>query len=822
MRTIRQRLWILPILALAAILFGVSWIVTSGEKTARAGVAQGEIVPELPRRDLPVVLDGKVLAHAQVGDRIFVGGDFQQVELIDGTVIDQAYLFAYDIDTGVLDPNFRPVLNKLVRALEPTQAGDGVYVGGLFSSWDDSFPLRIAKLDAQGNLDTTFGPRASARVQSIVEIGNSVYFGGDFTQVSGQPATGLVKVDRITGAVDTNFLPSFTNSINGSQLVRQIEATPDGSALFVLHFARNLEGTVREAVAKYDLGGAVPTLSGWNIRWIAQSPGSHCWSRLRDMAVSPDGSFLVVGGQGADNPPNCDSVLKYPTAGAGTVTYDWSARMYSSVFSVAVSDVAVYAGGHFCAAPKNPIPPGGVSSTWGGTANRCVVNDPFDAFNPSVLDPANAVFRKQMAALDPTTGQALDWDPGSNNSLAVFDITLIDRGMLAGHDGSRYAEFDVGRSGFFDLQQGGGDVDAPTIVVASPAPGTIVDAPTQLAGTATDNFDVTAVTIRLKNVTTGQWLQADGTSFGAVAADLPVTTTVAGLGEVSWSTPVSALPPSDYEVRGFSTDAAGNTSDPLASAFTIPSGVACSVALDANDKPVITYSGFQANGVDSIVVRRDGGYLADATAGAGTFVDTGAPAGDHSYLIRWRPAGRVDVPCTPATINVPVAQPTGTCTVGLDAASKPVISWNIPGASRGSVREAAAGFVAFVENASTYTDAAAAPGDYTYSVRYRVGGVRNDITCSPAPITVPGAGGGGPVCTAAVNAAGAVDLNWTDIAGEDRYIVRDNDGFVATVDNATSYVDTNPTAGNRTYIIRYRQGGPNIDITCAPDPVVVN
>ena len=52
----------------------------------------GQLVEESPRRDVPVVLDGSVRAHAQIGDRIFVGGEFQQVQRPDGTTIDQPYI----------------------------------------------------------------------------------------------------------------------------------------------------------------------------------------------------------------------------------------------------------------------------------------------------------------------------------------------------------------------------------------------------------------------------------------------------------------------------------------------------------------------------------------------------------------------------------------------------------------------------------------------------------------------------------------------------------------------------------------------------------
>lgn len=808
----------LTILLIALALLSAAWIGSTRGVTAEAGVFQGQIVPESPRSDVPIVLDGKVLAHAQVGNRVFVGGDFQQVELIDGSIITQPYLFAYDINTGVLDPNFRPVLNKVVRALEPTQAGDGLYAGGLFTTWDQSFVGRMVKLDADGSLDMAFVVNASARVQSIVEVGSSVYIGGDFSSVNGNPATGLAKVDAATGAVDTNFLPVFANSINGSQLVRRVKATPDGSALFVLHYASTIDGQTRQAVAKFNLGGT-PTLSGWRVNWIAQNPASNCWNRLRDMALSPDGTFLVVGGQGADNPPNCDSVLRYETAGETTLSYTWSARMYSSVFSLAVSDVAVYVGGHFCAAPKNPIPLGGVSSTWPGTANACDVNDPLSSINPSQLDPENAVFRKQMAALDPTTGQALAWDPGSNNMVAVYDLTLIDRGLLAGHDRDRFNGIGTGRSGFFDFGAPG-DIEAPILTVTTPTPGTIIADPILLAGVAIDNTEVTSVTIRLKHITTDQWLQLDGT-LGAAEVDLPVTVFPTGLGEVAWSTDVANLPVGDYEVRGFAKDPFGNTSLGLASPFTIPGSTSCTVALDVDDNPVVTWTGFDANGIDSVFLRRDGRFLATDVAGSASYTDTDAAPGDHSYLVRWRPEGpNIDVPCTPDPITVPDGGPALVCTVGLDAASQPVLNWTlVPGVSRYVVREAAHGWIATIDGASTYTDTAATPGDYSYIIRYRDNGVNVDVPCSPSPLTVPGEAA---ACTALVDANGSVAVNWTLVPGVSTYQVRDAvNGWIATVEDGSTYTDTNPEVGARTYVIRYRVAGVVTNVTCLPDPVIV-
>ena len=55
----------------------------------------GELVVESPRRNLPIVLDGDIRAHALIGDRIFVGGNFQQVQRPDGTIITQPVSYTH-------------------------------------------------------------------------------------------------------------------------------------------------------------------------------------------------------------------------------------------------------------------------------------------------------------------------------------------------------------------------------------------------------------------------------------------------------------------------------------------------------------------------------------------------------------------------------------------------------------------------------------------------------------------------------------------------------------------------------------------------------
>ncbi len=835
------------LLAVLLVFGGALAIVAITATAATAAVNHGQLVPDLARRDVPVVLDGEVRAHAQVGDRIFVGGDFQQVQLTDGSVITQPNIFAYDINTGILDPNFRPVVNNDVLSLETNNTGDGLYAGGRFTRWEvngvATFPGRVAKLDADGAIDRNFVVGASAVVLDIAHVGNDVYIGGDFVSVDGQPIRGIARVDAANGALDTAFNLGLGNSIAGSQIVRRLDAHPNGNELYVLHYADQVLGQSREAVFKLDISSPAPVLSGWTIPWSAQTNDRNCWNSLRDMAISPDGSFIVIGGQGADNPPNCDSVLRYETAGDAVQPFTWSARMYSSVFSLAVSDVAVYVGGHFCAAPRlgavyaadvagDPAGPGLITSNQASTSNGCDLADPTSTVNPSTdapgRDPVNAVFREQMAALDPVTAQALPWDPGTNASLGVLDLTLTDRGLLAGQDNSRFSNFLVGRSGFFDFG-GPADTQPPVLTVTNPAAGLITDSLTSISGTVTDDRGIGLIQLQLRNTTTGLWLQANGT-FGPNRVDLPLTTINTGIGQIDWSFPVNNLPPGDYEVRGFANDTSINGSGPLAHPFIVPAAAQCTVALDASDQPVITYVGFLDNGESTVFVRRNNAFLAPTPAPDGTFTDVGVAPGDYDYEIRWRPGGVLtDVACTPALITVPSPAPPPppppadviTCVASLDGNGNPVLNWTtLAGVSSYVVREATDGFVAGAGLGTTFTDTGRAPGDYSYMIRYRIAGTVTDVDCTPSPITVgaptpppPPPPPAGDACTAVV-ANGAVTVTWTPIAGEDSYQVRDGTRWVAAVGNVLTFTDNNPLSGTRNYVIRSRQGATLTDVAC--------
>ena len=108
------------------------------------------------------------------------------------------------------------------------------------------------------------------------------------------------------------------------------------------------------------------------------------------------------------------------------------------------------------------------------------------------------MYRDQIAALDPATGHALLWDPGSDGLEGVHSIEVIDRGLLVGHDGTFLGRdgpdsraWNVGRHGFFDLANPGPDtsefIDVPVLDTCNGVTPTIVGAHENVVACRTDS-----------------------------------------------------------------------------------------------------------------------------------------------------------------------------------------------------------------------------------------------------------------------------------------------------------------------------------------------
>ena len=436
------------------LLAGVLTFLSVDQSTASASF--DGLPTETPRRDLPTVLDGTVFDTTQVGDFIVVAGDFTQIETVDGRVLDTSGVYSYNIDTGALNETFLPTLTRssdrpiVVSAVAPG-GSDSVFIGGQFNVADGEIHHRLAKYSLiTGQVDSSFVADFNSAVTQLDFSNGRLFVGGDFTSVNGTPRQRLAQVNANSGSVVSAFQFDITQSSRVNPTFtygpRFIEVTDD-DILVVVHRGQLVDGFFRPGIALIDLKSN--NLLGYSTDfWGSDEILAY------DADVSPDGSYIVVVSNGGDFPLlGRDTGIRFDISDPHTSNQSerWIARNFDSTYSVAISNSAVFMGGHFCnvEGPGSPTPFPGVGEYTND--NGCFCLTPASRF-PTTVN------RDQLAALDPDTGTALAWDPGADGLVGVQSLEVIDRGLLIGHDGEFIGRdgadrraWRIGRHGFLDI-----------------------------------------------------------------------------------------------------------------------------------------------------------------------------------------------------------------------------------------------------------------------------------------------------------------------------------------------------------------------------------
>ena len=437
-------------------LFAITMVALLAISQGSASATFDGLPTETPRRDLPRILDGVVLDTAQVGNFIVVVGDFTQVERSDGRVFAATGAYAYDINTGSLIESFLPSFTRnngnptIVRTV--TAAGpNSVFIGGRFNSVNGTTRHRLVKISiTTGTVDPTFVANTDAEVNALVTDGNRLFVGGDFNSINSVPRSRLAEVNATTGAVNLGFRLDITQSSRDNPTFtygpRYLGITDDG-VLVVVHRAERVGGFLRPGIALIDV--QTNSLLGYSTDfWNGEEILAF------DADLSPDGSYIVVVSNGGDEPLlGRDAGVRFDITDRSTPNQGerWIARNFDSTYSVAISNSAVFMGGHFCnvEGPNSPVPFPGIGQYTND--NSCFGITPASRF-PTTVN------RDQLAAFDPATGTALDWDPGSDGFVGVTSLEVTSRGLLVGHDGTflgrdgnQRRAWNVGRHGFFDI-----------------------------------------------------------------------------------------------------------------------------------------------------------------------------------------------------------------------------------------------------------------------------------------------------------------------------------------------------------------------------------
>ncbi|XBB70006.1 PKD domain-containing protein [Nocardioides sp. WV_118_6] len=421
---------------------------------ATAQPAHHRLIPSAVPATTPNILDGKTLAIAEVGRKVFVGGTFTTTQN-SGTSAQLAtpYLFAYDRVTGLVDQTFKPALDGSVVAVVPSPDGSALYVAGTFKLAGTTKVRNVIKIDTStGALVTAFkNPSPNGSVLDLALVGNRLLLAGSFTTVATLPRAGLASLDATTGAVDDYLKVAVDTNHNwpsGTAKapvgVAKLAASPDGTRLVAIGNFKHADGLDRDQVALLRLG---PDNAYVDPTWATQRYTPACQknafdSYVRDVDFSPDSTYFVIAASGAGyNGTLCDSASRFDVAATGTaVEPTWQAATgQDSLLSVAVADNAVYVGGH---------------QKW------------MNAIQSGADQQAGQVPRPGLAALDPANGMPLAWNPGRHpRGDGAEELLATDNGLYVGSD----TEY-IGNRQYYRARLAFFPVDGGTAPVAEPDP----------------------------------------------------------------------------------------------------------------------------------------------------------------------------------------------------------------------------------------------------------------------------------------------------------------------------------------------------------------
>jgi hypothetical protein len=232
-----------------------------------------------------------------------------------------------DLVTGVLDVAFNQATG-FDGTIFKMQAGlDSLYVLGQFANYRGVAAQRLAKIDLiSGDLDLTFTqPTGFLSISYGLKLyENSLYVGGAITTYRGTAVEGLIKIDALTGDLDT----TFSQQTGFGNTVSVIEAIPSENKLYVGGSFTTYRGTKAKGLVKINkTTGEIDELflNNANIGSVSD-------------IVYNAGSIYVAGGPGGITKLDA-------TTGMIDVTYTQTPGFSFNTKSLAIANNALYVGG---------------------------------------------------------------------------------------------------------------------------------------------------------------------------------------------------------------------------------------------------------------------------------------------------------------------------------------------------------------------------------------------------------------------------------------------------------------------------------------------
>ena len=499
------------------------------------------LVPQTPRTDMPKISNGEIWDIEILGTRVFIAGSFTSIQNQrpgNTTTYTRNGIASYNMSTGLVDTTFYPrIAGGGVEAVEASPDGTRLFIAGSFSSVNGTTRRGLARINqSSGAPITTFVANLDARAAEVAVTNSTLYVGGKFTKVNGVTRVGLAAVNANTGVVDTGFTNNLSGGlgVSGALTVQRLLLTRDQTKLLVVHTGRQVAGQDRYGVAL--INTATKQLLPWRTRlWEDNLQFVGGIQRAFGAAIAPDDSwFVVTSGSGGDRPPINDTAMAFSMNGEDNVQPRWISRCFDSIYSVAISEQAVYIGGHFAwnESPTAPDPWPGLDDVGYGTGQGLSGYGLGDA----------VVNREHLGALNPADGKALEWNPGSNSFEGNKAMEIHQRGLFTGGDATTQGGLNIGRIAFYDFNTVPASNGVET-TITDPIEGRVnpVAEEWMVRGTAQvpSGTTINRVELEIRDRENGRYLADNLTTWGTTANTVNATRQSTGTRTANWSVPLT-------------------------------------------------------------------------------------------------------------------------------------------------------------------------------------------------------------------------------------------------------------------------------------------
>lgn len=385
----------------------------------------------------------------QADGNILIAGRFSTT---NGTSMTIARL----LPGGSFDPAFNPGsatdaagISAFIQAvaLQPDQK---ILIGGAFTSFNGTNESCVARLNADGSLDTSFGPGLGPQgvglidpsVSSLAIDGNGeVLIAGGFNTVNGSTRFEFARLNT-NGALDLGFVPATT----ANDMVSCIGLQSDGHVLIGGNFAigRNL--------ARVNTNGA------WDTTFDS-GPSAAVSNDVSSVVIQPDGkivlgvaSFFIDYFQWPSN-----WITRLNSDGSLDKTFNIGSGIDQQVYATALqSDGKILIGGGFMTVDgtnRSGIArlnsDGSLDTTFdpgtgaNGTVRAVIVQPDGGILIGGDFTEVNNTNRSALARLNTDGSLDLSFDPESWTNGTVYSIALQGDGtvLAGGTVGTRLARF---------------------------------------------------------------------------------------------------------------------------------------------------------------------------------------------------------------------------------------------------------------------------------------------------------------------------------------------------------------------------------------------